>query len=181
MTFPILATLLAVGLLVLAEARDARLGAWIFKPLASTGFVVTALAAGATATTYGRLVLLALVLSWWGDVLLIPRSRAAFTAGLASFLGGHLAFASAFLARGVAPLSLVGAALVLIVPAWIVDRWLQPHVPEQLRVPVRAYFVAISAMVACASGTYGSAGGSMLLIGALMFFFSDLSVARDRF
>jgi uncharacterized membrane protein YhhN len=67
------------------------------------------------------------------------------------------------------------------VPARLVDRWLQPHVPAKLRVPVRAYFVAISAMVACAFGTFGLAGGRVLLLGALMFFFSDLAVARDRF
>jgi uncharacterized membrane protein YhhN len=181
MTLPILATLIAVALLVASDARGARSGVWIWKPLASTGFVLTALAAGATETTYGRMVLLALVLSWWGDVLLIPKSRGAFTAGLASFLGGHLAFAAGFLARGVVLSWLLVAAVALVVPARIVDRWLQPHVPEQLRTPVRAYFVAISAMVACAFGTYGRAGGGMLLVGALMFFFSDLSVARDRF
>ena len=181
MTFWILSTLVAVAALLASEARGARAGIWIAKPLASTGFVATALAAGATGSSYGRLVLLALVLSWWGDVLLIPRSRVAFTAGLASFLAGHLAFAAGFLARGVAPLWLFVAALALTVPARVVDRWLQPHVPAKLRVPVRAYFVAISAMVACAFGTFGLAGGRVLLLGALMFFFSDLAVARDRF
>jgi len=181
MTIWILATLVAVALLVVAEARGARSGVWIWKPLASTGFVAVALAAGATGSTYGRLVLLALVLSWWGDVLLIPQRRATFAAGLASFLAGHLAFAAGFLARGVAPLWLLAAALLLIAPATAVDRWLQPYVPAQLRVPVRAYFAAISAMVACAYGTYGLAGGRMLLLGAVLFLLSDLSVARDRF
>lgn len=181
MTIWILATLVAVALLVVAEARGARSGVWIWKPLASTGFVAVALAAGATGSTYGSFVLLALVLSWWGDVLLIPKRRASFAAGLASFLAGHLAFAAGFLARGVAPLWLVAAALLLIAPATAVDRWLQPHVPAQLRMPVRAYFTAISAMVACACGTYGLAGGRLLLLGAMLFLLSDLSVARDRF
>ena len=44
---------------------------------------------GVTAWLQGASVLL----SWWGDVLLIPGRRAAFAAGLASFLAGHLAFA----------------------------------------------------------------------------------------
>jgi len=181
MTIWILATLVAVALLMASDARGSRAGVWLWKPLASTGFVATALAAGATGSTYGKLVLLALALSWLGDVLLIPRARLVFTAGLASFLAGHLAFAAGFLARGVAPAWLVVTAIVLIAPAAVVDRWLQPHVPAQLRIPVRAYFVAICTMVACAVGTYGQAGGRALLVGAFMFFFSDLAVARDRF
>lgn len=181
MTIWILLTILAVALLLLAEARGSRAGIWICKPLASTGFVATALAAGATGSPYGRLVLLALVLSWWGDVLLIPRRRAAFTLGLASFLAGHLAFAAAFVTRGVQPLWLLASALVLIAPALTVDRWLQPNVPAALRLPVRAYVTVICGMVACAVGTWAHAGGAALLLGALMFFVSDLAVARERF
>lgn len=181
MTIWILVTLVALALLLVAESRGSRAGVWIWKPIASTGFVATALAAGATGTTYGRFVLAALVLSWWGDVLLIPRARAAFALGLASFLAGHLAFAAGFAARGVALPWLLATTVVLIAPALAVDRWLAPHVPERLRQPVRAYVLAICTMVACAVGTTAYAGGANLLTGALMFFFSDLSVARDRF
>jgi len=181
MTFWILFTLVATALLLVAEARASHAGRWLWKPLASTGFVATALAGGAWQTTYGRWVVLALVLSWWGDVLLIPRQRAAFAAGLASFLAGHLAFAVAFLARGVALPWLIVTLVVVALLAVAVDRWLQPHVPAKLRVPVRAYFAAISFMVACALGTWGFAGCARIPIGALLFFFSDLSVARDRF
>lgn len=181
MTFWILATLIALALLLLSEARGSRTGIWVWKPLASTGFVATALAAGALDTSYGRWVVAALVLSWFGDVLLIPRARAAFALGLASFLAGHLAFAGGFLARGVSLPWLFALAIVLIAPALVVLRWLAPHVPEALRLPVRAYVVAISSMVACAFGTWAHAGGGGLLLGALMFFVSDLAVARERF
>ena len=47
--------------------------------------------------------------------------------------------------------------------------------------PVRAYVTAICFMVACAVGTFAHAGGAALLTGALMFFVSDLAVARERF
>jgi uncharacterized membrane protein YhhN len=185
MTLWIPLTVVAVVLLLVADARDDRRGVWIWKPLASTGFVATALALLPTDDRYGRHVLWALMLCWLGDVLLIPRARAAFAIGLASFLAGHVLFATAFLVRGVALLWLVVVALLLIAPVLLVDRWLAPHVPASLRLPVRAYVVAICAMVACAFGTYGFAaarcGGAKLLLGALMFFFSDLSVARDRF
>jgi uncharacterized membrane protein YhhN len=181
MTIWILATVLAVALLLLSESRGSRSGVWVWKPLASTGFVATALAAGALDSTYGHWVLAALLLSWWGDVLLIPRARAAFALGLASFLAGHLAFAGGFVARGVSLPWLFAIAIVLIAPALVVLRWLAPHVPDSLRVPVRAYVVAISAMVACAFATWAHAGGAGLLLGALMFFVSDLAVARERF
>jgi len=181
MTIWIVATVVAVALLLHSEARGARAGVWVWKPLASTGFVAAALAAGALDTTYGRWVLAALVLSWWGDVLLIPRARAAFALGLASFLAGHLAFAAGFVARGVSTGWLVVAAIVLVAPALVVLRWLAPHVPESLRLPVRAYVTAISLMVACAFATFAHDGGARLLIGALMFFVSDLAVARERF
>jgi uncharacterized membrane protein YhhN len=181
MTPWILLTITAVLLLLHAEWRGSRAGIWTWKPIASTGFVATALAAGASTTTYGTWVLGALVLSWWGDVLLIPRARTAFLLGIASFLFGHVAFAGGFLSRGVAPLSCVVTAAVLVLPARQVLRWLGPNVPDELRIPVRAYVVVICAMVACAVGTYARAGGSSLLVGALMFFVSDLAVARERF
>ncbi len=181
MAFWIALTFLALALLLVAIARGSTAGVWIAKPLASTGFVATALAAGAATTGFGRLMLVALVLSWIGDVLLIPRTRTAFTAGLASFLAGHLAFAAAFLVRGVA-LPWLAVTIVLLVPFVVAfDRWAGPHVPAGLVLPVRAYVVVICTMVACAAGTYGHAAAPLLLAGAIAFFLSDLAVARDRF
>ncbi|MBM4245401.1 MAG: lysoplasmalogenase [Deltaproteobacteria bacterium] len=181
MTSWILLTIVAVAFLLLAEYRGSRVGIWTWKPIASTGFVATALAGGATATPHGCWVLAALVLSWWGDVLLIPRARRVFLLGIASFLLGHVAFACGFLSRGVSLPVSAATALLLVIPARLVLRWLAPHVTGELRVAVRAYVVVICTMVACAVGTYASAGGAGLLIGALMFFVSDLAVARERF
>ena len=96
MTGLIAFTGVAVALLLAAEWRDERRsdrrGVWLFKPLASTGFVAIALSAGALDSIYGRWVLAALALSWLGDVLLIPRSKSIFLAGIGSFLLGHVAF-----------------------------------------------------------------------------------------
>lgn len=177
----ILATLIAVAALLCSEWRGLRAGVWIAKPLASSGFVAAALAAGALGSLYGRIVLAALVLSWLGDVLLIPRSRASFAAGLFSFLAGHVAFAAAFVVRGIAPVALGAAALLAIGPILAALRWLVPHVPGALRAPVRAYVVVISTMVACAAGTTWAAGNPAILLGAVAFYLSDLAVARQRF
>jgi uncharacterized membrane protein YhhN len=175
-------TCLAVAGLLLAEYRDSRPGVWLAKPLASTGFVAVALVAGALGSDYGRWVLAALLLCWLGDVLLIPRGAPrCFRAGLFSFLLGHLAFAGAFVARGLDGLTTVGVAGAAAAVAWLVLRWLRPHLPRDMAAPVHAYVVVISAMLVCAAGTVGRAGVPRILVGALMFYVSDLAVARDRF
>lgn len=181
MALAVTVTLIALAALLVAEATGASAGVWIAKPVASTGFVAVGVAAGALDSTFGRLVLLALLLSWWGDVLLIPKSRAIFLAGLGSFLLGHVAYAAAFVVRGVALPWLVGAAAAMVAPALLALRWLAPHVPAPMRVPVRGYVTVISIMVACAVATVAHAGGAAILAGASMFYVSDLAVARHRF
>lgn len=175
-------TLAALVVLLLSRWRGFLPGAWIAKPIASTGFVAAALAAGATQTRYGQLVLAALVLSWLGDVLLIPKQvKAAFLAGLVSFLLGHVAFAAAFVARGVSAPALALACVLLALPLAFALRWLGPHVKGSMKLPVRAYVFVISAMVACAAATVWAAGNPVVLLGAVAFYASDLAVARERF
>jgi uncharacterized membrane protein YhhN len=177
-----LATAVALGVLLLAEWRGWRAGVWVAKPLASTGFLVLALAAGATGSAWGRAVLVALGLSWLGDVLLIPKgARAAFLAGLASFLLAHLAYAVAFALRGVEPAACAVAALGLAGPLWVAARWLWPHVPARMRPPVVAYGAAITGMLVMALGSRGFPGQVVIALGASAFFVSDLAVARERF
>jgi len=178
----IVATVALVALLLLAEATGFQSAKWIVKPLASAGFVLTAIAAGATTTPWGKLVLAGLVLGWLGDVLLIPKgAHAAFLAGLASFLLGHLAFTVAFLERGVSLAWLLVGLALMAGPALATWAWLRGRVPTDMSVPVRAYVSVISAMVACALGTFGQSPNRPLLVGAIAFAISDLAVARERF
>src|SRR5262249_24335778 len=137
--------------------------------------------AGGLQNAYGRVVVLALCFCWLGDLLLIPPDERAFRVGVASFLAGHLAFSSAFLIRGIEPRAAVTALIVVAVPAWITFAWLRPPLPAAMRAPVIAYVGVISLMVACAVGTVGARPSPLILGGALAFFLSDLSVARDRF
>ncbi|HZS37420.1 MAG TPA: lysoplasmalogenase [Polyangia bacterium] len=190
----------AVGALVcallLAEWRASAAGKWVAKPLASAGFVALAVERGACASRYGQAIFAALVLSWIGDVFLIPKNKAWFRAGLFAFLLGHLGFCAAFWVRGVSWPIAGGSAAVLAMVAFLVGRWLLPHVEPKMRPPVIAYVVVITSMVALAIGSIGrqNIGQNSLqrslhetlpdflpLIAALMFYVSDLSVARDTF
>ena len=177
----ILLTVVALAGLLAAEARSYQLGVYLFKPLASTGFVGAAVASGAVFSTYGRIILLALLLSWLGDVLLIPAGEGTLLAGLGSFLLAHVAFGSAFALRGQALAWTAAALVVLAAIAIFVVRWLRPHLPAGMRLPVFVYIAVITVMVALAAGTVAAGSPRIILAGAVAFFLSDLSVANDRF
>lgn len=177
----ILLTAVALAGLLVAERTGSRRGAYLCKPLASTGFLGAAIAAGALDSSYGRMVLAALVLSWLGDAFLLSSRSALFLAGLGSFLLAHVAFGAAFVIRGQALAWTAGALAVLILPALVVARWLRPHLPADMRAPVHIYIVVITCMLALAIGTVAAGAPWIVLVGALTFYLSDLSVANDRF
>jgi uncharacterized membrane protein YhhN len=168
-----------VVLLVAGESRSARMRL-IAKPAASLFFIATALAAGGVDSSYGRWVLVALVLSAVGDVALLGSSTPAFLGGLVSFLLGHVAYTIAFAVRGLDVVWMGIAVVVLVAPSAAVLRWLLPHAGA-LRGPVVAYAVVISAMVVSAAGTVGFDSDTRILAAAAAFYVSDLAVARDRF
>jgi len=178
----ILACALATVGLILADRRGSLAGRWATKPLASAAFVGLALACGASGSVYGLVVLVALLLCLAGDLLLIPdRTGPSFLAGLACFLLGHLAFGVAFLQLGPDWTWTGAALLVLAGPALLVLRWLWPRLRGPMRVAVPAYVVCIAAMVSLAVGAGWAERRWELPVGAVLFFVSDLSVARDRF
>lgn len=171
----------AVVALLAAEYRHVRAGIWLAKPLAAFCYLGLALQGGALDSTYGIWVLGALLASWWGDVLLIPRSEKIFRVGVVCFLIGHLGFAVAFYLRGVSLGASAIAAPIAIVVALMVLRWLRPTVPDDMRIAVFAYVAVISTMLVLAIGTVAHSWSYVIIIGASMFYLSDLAVARDRF
>lgn len=181
MAAPIALSILSVSLLVLADLRASRLGRYLCKPLAAAAFIWLAWAVGASDTQYGQWMLAALVLCMLGDLFLMPDNPTSFLAGLAAFLCGHLLFAVAFFQLGnntiAAAISVIPAAVLLAVVA----RWLRPHVPGKMKIPVALYIVVISAMLVAAGFTAGHAAAPYILIGAWAFATSDLAVARRQF
>ena len=150
------------------------------KMLASSGFIAVALATGALSSSYGKIVLVALSLSWIGDLLLTFDSRRGFVGGLISFLLGHVAYSAAFGTLGLDPAVSAVAAVVVVVIGVFVWRWLSPHVGD-MQGPVIAYIVIISTMVALAFGTFAHGSTWLIPVGATFFFVSDLFVARNQF
>lgn len=150
------------------------------KLIASTSFVALAVRSGATDSTYGRLILLGLAFSWCGDMFLTSQSQVAFLSGLAAFLLAHLAYVSAFIRHGYSRAWIYATVIPVTALAIAVFTWLEPHMPPDLMVPVRAYIVVISLMVVFAYGTRGRNGSILIVTGATLFFLSDLSVAALR-
>lgn len=169
-----------VGLLI-AEYAASAAGRAVCKTAASCCFLGVALVGGVLDHPYGRWVLAALVGCWFGDVFLLGKARAPFLAGLVSFLLGHLLLAAAFVVRGIDPRATGGALLALGILFAVVGRWLIPRVEARMKVPVIAYMVVITGMVALAAGTVVEHGQPLLLAAAAAFYVSDLAVARDRF
>ena len=175
----VVCVLALLGLLVAEGAAREDLRART-KPVASIAFVIIAIAfARGDATGIWWCIAAGLVLGAIGDVLLMYASERAFLAGLVAFLGGHVAYVAAF-ARVIPIAHWPDAPLVRIVPpivaALIALAWLWRHLGS-MRVPVIAYVAVITTMVIGALVV----DRAITTAGALLFFASDLSVARDRF
>ncbi len=168
-----------LGLLV-AERRQSQWGSWLTKPVAALGFVLLGLSRARYQSAYDYALVVGLLLCMGGDVLLIPKRRAAFAAGILSFLLGHVAFVVAFLQLGVSKTVGALAFCLLLLPAAVVLRWLLPHAGN-LRGAVMAYVVVITSMVAMAFAAAAHSAPLGVWLGAVMFYFSDLAVARERF
>jgi len=172
---------IACMLLVVFQLTDIRPGEIASKLAASTAFVTVAILSGASRSAYGRVVLVALVFSWFGDMFLLGEAPHLFLAGLASFLLGHIAYVIAFSIHGLSRKWLIYTLVPIAVISVLVSAWLTPYIPEDMLVPVRTYTVVISLMVIMAFGTRGAGGSLLIPVGATLFYFSDLSVAAGQF
>ena len=176
---------LLAGLLFF-EKRDSTRGLLLTKPFLSALFVVTALTGPQADPGYFRWILAGLLLCLAGDVFLIFFfSRIPFLAGLVSFLAGHVLYAIAFFSlAGSGTANGIAIAFILAVSV-AVFAWLRPHLGKML-VPVIAYIAIITVMVIGAvslmeNGSRAFAGRALALAGAILFYLSDIFVARQRF
>jgi uncharacterized membrane protein YhhN len=181
---PIVAFVLLLTLLIF-EVHQRLIPRVIVKTLLSSLFVITALMTPYSETPFGRVLLLGLILCFVGDVFLALEGPKMFLIGLVAFLLGHLAYVTAFITIAeVSWLTTPAFALHAVIAAGVL-RWLRPHLGRMIN-PVLAYLVVITAMVIAAWSIFGTASLNQelrqtILIGALLFYLSDLFVARHRF
>ncbi len=179
------ALVLLAGLLYFAK-KESIPGQLMTKPFLSLLFIVAAMIQPHQGSTYYHLILIGLILCLIGDVCLIFfQSRKIFTAGLVAFLAGHVMYVIAFSSFGVSGVFLWIAAAVSLCLSACVFLWLRPSLGNMLG-PVIAYVVIITAMVISAAAFANNTSivltaRILVFCGALLFYFSDIFVARQRF
>ena len=160
------AALAAADTLLAATGRGRE--RWLTKPL-----LMPVLMAGRD-----RPAQRALALGAAGDVALLAPGETAFTAGLASFLAGHLAWIAALRQRpGRGYLRARSALAVPPVAAFAaMNAYLWPRTAEN-RIPVLVYSAALLAMTLTALDS----GSPRTAAGGVLFLTSDTLLALEKF
>ena len=127
-------------------------------------------------------IVLALIFSWIGDVLLMPKGVKWFTAGGIAFMISHAFFILGYLkeisfSRISVPLIVLLAVFFAAAVAVIFSK-LKPHLPKALFYPMFLYLL-IFAIFRCVS--FPTAATITTAIGAALFFVSDSSLFFVRF
>jgi uncharacterized membrane protein YhhN len=155
---------------------------WPLKTLTSACFLAVASLMGPR-STYDGWIFAGLVLSFMGDLALIPRERRWFLAGLVAFLMAHVAYTVAF--ADVAPAASPAWTALAVIALASLGAYL--HFRPRLGAmhgPVVVYIVVISIMLAAAwTVALGRQDpfGWQVAAGATLFYLSDIAVARRRF
>ena len=179
-----LALALLVGLIV-AEKTERPKRILAFKTPLSMLFIVAWTLQPAQNPGFASMILIALVFCLGGDVLLALGSPKTFLLGLVSFLLGHVMYAAAFFTLGQVGPAMAAGMILFMTAGVVVWRWLEPHLGD-MKTPVLAYIVIISIMVCGAAGLAANPAipcitRTTILIGAVLFYLSDIFVARQRF
>jgi uncharacterized membrane protein YhhN len=164
---------------LVGQKRGLRLLRVTGKLAASAAFVALAFAHLKPGRTYGALVLVALVLCLLGDAFLLVERL--FVAGLAAFLAAHLTLIVAFHSLAAARNWPFVAAVPVLAVSAAAARWLSPHLGRR-RTAVLAYIAVITIMVWGAVSVVNAGSAPVrVAAGAVLFYLSDLAVARERF
>ena len=119
----------------------------------------------------------ALALGGLGDVALLGSGDTAFTAGLGSFLAGHVAWVAALRPKSDGVLQRSPAKALPYVAAWAgLNAYLWPKTGKN-RVPVLVYSAALLATALAALDT----GDKAVATGGALFLVSDALLALEKF
>lgn len=119
----------------------------------------------------------ALALGGLGDVALLGKGNAAFTAGLGSFLAGHVAWVTTLRSRSTGVLAENPFRALPYVGAWVgLNAYLWPKTGKD-RIPVLVYSAALLATALAALDT----GDKAVAAGGALFMVSDALLALEKF
>lgn len=187
--YPIPVLVVTVAFLIRAEILGKQRQIYVLKPISTLLVITVALLSSVEPVqnlTYTVGVIIGLLLSFGGDIaLMFQEHRKAFIIGLALFLLGHIAYTVVFTLLGefstwdllsAGMLVAVGVSFYLLIRSNL----------GAMQVPVIAYIVVISVMVnragsTLASPVFGVGQALMVLIGAVLFYISDVILAASRF
>ena len=133
-------------------------------------------------------LVLALLTSWLGDVLLIPKGNKWFTLGGIAFMFSHLFFVLVYssritLSRVNLPLILLLAALYFGISLFII-RKIRDNTPKAMVAPMYFYLICNSTMNIFAMMqlmSRPSLAAAVAYVGAVLFFISDCSLFLVRY
>ncbi len=179
------------------EENERRIDRWRAiggKSLASIGFLtyfglVCSVSESGAHEVYQLGLWGALISSALGDVLLTGRREVHFLLGLIAFFVAHIAYTIAFLQPLISTAGLMGSLLwelgaLLILTfgvSGIAYRTFHADIPPSLQRPAIAYTAVIAIMVAAALLHAITLGCSIIAVGAIAFWLSDLAVAKQQF
>jgi len=134
------------------------------------------------------LVVSAVMLSWLGDVLLIPHGNKWFTAGGISFMASHVLFILSYCEKYPVfnnpwYIYVIFGVVYTTLVVFIFSK-LKPHLPKPLFYPMALYLLINGAMNSFAIfSVFGGANASTIvtMIGAICFFVSDSTLFFVRF
>ena len=195
----ILIIMISVLMILVSEWHKKPWIEYVFKPIASFGFVW--LAMGENLLNEQKLVqndfeynlLLALILSVVGDLFLLSKKDKIFTLGLFSFLVAHLFYFIAVY-NGVSALDHLALyqnlkinlqlTMLVVYPLCLsVLYFILPYIPKDLKIPSLLYVCVIALMFSsCVAYSLTiHQNQHMLLIGSFLFVVSDWFVAQERY
>ena len=182
----IFAGLIFMAILLAGEKKKSKPLILSSKPVLSLGFILTALALIVTWNYFSSLIIFGFIFAMAGDICLIfHENKRIFMVGLISFLAGHLFYCLAFFISAANLVPLIIAAPILAVLGFFIFKRLSP-VLGKMKIPVLAYIIVISLMVLGAAALFGNTEINitcriLIIFGAILFYISDLFIARHRF
>ena len=170
----------AVFFLIRAEFLERRQQIYVIKPISTLIVIAVAVMSLLQPTrnlTYTVGVLLGLLFSLGGDIaLMFQENRKAFTVGLGLFLVAHIIYTVVFFSLGsFSSWDILSTVVILM----------QPNLGS-MKGPVIGYMLIISLMVSWAfsalvSPVFDDGQAVMVVVGALLFYISDVILAASRF